>query len=208
MITELHNLDSNIYDKNKLTILSGDFCTYKTMLSLHLYKELIKSDKKVLFISQYRTNLIAKKIAKLELQNEVIDTQKAKEIFNNTNGRLLKIGDVTKDKLIEKLNKESKFDYDLIIIDFDSLSTSNDFNIDDLVDINNSVKNPILFVKDNVTYDKSDNINLITLKTIQTKPYLKRYFQVHYNDDLISILDIGESGLELTFITDDINKFT
>jgi KaiC/GvpD/RAD55 family RecA-like ATPase len=200
MITELYNLDSNIYNKNKITLISGEFYTYKTMLSLHLYKELIKSDKKVLFISKYRTNLIAKKIAKLELQDEVMDTQKAIEIFNNTNGRLLQIGNVTKDKLIEKLNKELKFDYDLIIIDFDTLSTSNNFNIDDLIDINNSVKNQILFVKDNVTYDKYDNINLITLNKIN-----KQYFKVYYNGDLISILNIGESALEPTFINDDLS---
>lgn len=198
MITELYNLDSNIYNKNKITLISGAFYTYKTMLSLHLYKELIKADKKVLFISQYRTNLIAKKIAKLELKNEVIDTQKVKEIFKNTNGRLLKIGNVTKDKLIEKLNKELKFD--LIIIDFDSISISDNFNMDDLIDINNSVKTPILFVQNNVTYDKYDNINLITLNKIN-----KEYFKVYYNGDLISILNIGESALEPTFINDDLS---
>lgn len=200
MITELYNLDSNIYNKNKITLISGAFYTYKTMLSLHLYKELIKADKKVLFISQYRTNLIAKKIAKLELQNELIDIQKAKEFFNNTNGRLLKIIGVTKDKLIEKLNKELKFNYDLIIIDFESISISDNFNMDDLIDINNSVKTPILFVQNNVTYNKYDNINLITLNKIN-----KQYFKVYYNGDLISILNVGESALEPTFINNDLS---
>lgn len=207
LINGLYELNPNIYNKNKLTIISGGFCSYKTMLSLQLYNELVKSNKNVLFVSPFRTNLIAKKIAKLILKNEVIDSQKVKEKFKNSTGRLLKIGDITKDELIEKLNKESKVDYDLIIIDFDCLSMSYEFNNDDLMDINNSIKAPILFVQYNATYDDSKNMDLITLNVLLTNPHFKRYLQVHHNNDLIAILDIGENGLNPTFITEDINNF-
>ena len=52
-----------------------------------------------------------------------------------------------------------------------------------------------------------NKLNLFYLSIIQVDPHLKQYLEVHYNNDLIAILDIGKSNFEPTFITVDINKF-
>jgi hypothetical protein len=205
IINGFYELNPNIYDKNKLTIISGDFCTYKTMLSLHLFNELTKSGKNVLYITQYKLKQIINKIFKLESKSDEIDKTLITTQWTKRSGRLLKTNfNITKIDLIEILKNYNNLD--LIIIDLDELQLNNEFDLNDLMDINNSTKTPILFIKNSVKYD-INKLNLFYLSNIQVDPHLKQYLEVHYNNDLIAILDIGKSNFEPTFITVDINKF-